>query len=231
MRLSLAPLACALALLAAEAHAQGASEQAKALVGAYELSNAERDKTCNVTLKTDPARGGFKLEFEKPCGDTIAATRDIEAWTFVNDALRFVDARGRVLFDFTEVESGMFEAERRGEGLYFLQNKAAAADLPPAKTADQMAGEWTLSRGAGRPICTMALQNAASNEEGLRLQVRPGCDPFVTRFNPGSWSMDQGQLVLIGRSGDTWRFEQDDENANLWRRLPESAERVTMTKK
>jgi hypothetical protein len=229
MRLSAVPLACVFALIAVEAHAQGASEQARELAGAYELSNAERDKTCIVTLKIDPARGGFKIEFEKPCNDVIPATKDIEAWTLANDAVRFVDARGRTLFDFTEVESGMFEAERRGEGLYFLQNKAAA--LPPVKTAEQMAGEWTLSRGAGRPICAMVLQNAAAGEEGLSLQIRPGCDVFVTRFNPGSWRMDQGQLVLNGRNGDTWRFEQDDENANLWRRLSESAERVTMAKR
>ena len=228
MRLHPAALACLAALIAGEACAQAAGEQAKALAGGYELSNAERDKVCAVTLKTDPARGGFKLELDKPCAEAIPVTREIEAWALVNDALRFIDARGRVLFDFTEVEAGMFEAERRGEGLYFLQNAAAAP--PPPKTAEQMSGEWTLSRNAGRPICTLMLQNTAA-DEGLRLQMRPGCDPLIARFNPVSWRMEQDQLVLSGRNGETWRFEPDDENVNVWRRLSDSAERVTMAKK
>lgn len=227
MRHRIAALALLLAFAAGDARGQAVSEQAKEIAGSYELSNAERDKVCTVTLKTEPARGGFKLEMEK-C-EAIAATREVEAWTLVNDAVRFVDARGRVLFDFTEVESGMFEAERRGEGLYFMQNAAAAP--PPPKTAEQMAGDWNISRGTGQPICTLMLRNAPAADEGLQLQVRAGCDALVTRFGPSSWRMDLGQLVLTGRNGETWRFEQDDENANLWRRLSESAERVSMVKK
>lgn len=228
MRAGPAALVLFLALAGNDVRAQGASEQVKALAGAYELSNSERDKTCALTLKTDPARGGFKLEAEKGC-EAIPAVREIESWALVNDALRFLDARGRTLFDFTEVESGMFEAERRGEGLYFLQNAAAAP--PPPKTAEQMAGEWTIRRNAGQAICTLTLRTANASDEGLQLQVRPGCDPLVTRFAPGSWKMELDQLVLNGRNGETWRFEQDDENASLWKRLSESAERVTMVKK
>jgi hypothetical protein len=222
-------IVCLLAVAPLAAQAQAPSEQVKAVAGAYQLSNTERDKVCNVTLKTDPARGGYKVEFEKPCPEAIPPTKDVEAWALVNDAVRLIDARGRVLFDFTEVESGMFEAERRGEGLYFLQN-AAAPELA-VKSVEQMTGEWNMRRRAGPPICSITLENAPAGDEGLRLRIRPGCDAVVARFNPVSWKMDLGQLVLTSRGGDTWRFEQDDENADLWRRLSDSAEGVTMAKR
>ena len=61
------------------------------------------------------------------------------------------------MIDFTEVESGIFEGLRQGEGVYILQNLAAARSL--AKSMDQMIGDWSIVRGNGRPICGLTLTN------------------------------------------------------------------------
>ena len=57
-----------------------------------------------------------------------------------------IDAKGEPILEFTEVEGGMYEAERRGEGILFMQTAAAAA--PAQRTAEEMIGEWSVVRGA-----------------------------------------------------------------------------------
>src|SRR5262245_35026068 len=43
------------------------SDAAKAMVGKWEFSNADRDKICNLVFRTDPGTVGMKLEFEQGC--------------------------------------------------------------------------------------------------------------------------------------------------------------------
>jgi hypothetical protein len=51
----------------AGAHAQAPiSDEAKAMAeGTWEFSNADRDKRCMLTFRTDPAAAGMRLEFER----------------------------------------------------------------------------------------------------------------------------------------------------------------------
>lgn len=231
MRRSLFLLLALQVTLCADAVAQSATEMARTLAGGWEISNADRDRTCVVTLRADAARIGFKLDLDRNCPIAIPATKDIDAWTLTNETIRLIDPRGRTVFEFGEVESGMYEAERAGEGLYFLQSQAAATT--EFKTAEQMAGDWTMQRG-GAAICQITLAgNAATGQpEGeLALGIRPGCDAAVTRLNPVSWKMDQGELVLIGASGQSWRFAADETQTSIWKRIPETAQPTTMIKK
>ena len=137
----------AMLLLAAGDRACAQSDAVKAMAGSggWEISNADHDKACTVIFKTDAARTGYKLELDAACGTTFPFAKDIEGWTLSNDVIRLIDARGKAVFEFNEVESGMYEAERPGEGLYFLQNASAA---PVMRTPDQMMGEWI-----GRASC------------------------------------------------------------------------------
>ena len=56
----------------AQAPAPEPSDTAKEMVGAWEISNAARDKTCPLTFKLDPGAGGFKLELDEACGTTFS---------------------------------------------------------------------------------------------------------------------------------------------------------------
>jgi hypothetical protein len=40
--------------------------------------------------------------------------------------------------------------------------------------------------------------------------------------------MDNGELVLQSARGQTWRFEEND--ANTWQRLPESADPILLVR-
>ncbi|WP_164075942.1 AprI/Inh family metalloprotease inhibitor, partial [Stenotrophomonas maltophilia] len=63
------------------ARAQDASSLKKEMPGQWELSTTERSKTCVVTLKSDAAAQGYKLELEPACKTALPFTRDIVAWS------------------------------------------------------------------------------------------------------------------------------------------------------
>ena len=131
------------------AAAQDATTLKKDMVGQWELSTTERSKTCVVTLKADAAPQGLKLELEPGCAKALPFAKDIAAWSVKGlDIVRLQDASGQPVIDFTEVESGIFEGVRQNEGVYILQNLAAARSL--AKSMDQMIGDWAMVRGNGQ---------------------------------------------------------------------------------
>lgn len=205
------------------------SEAAKAIVGTWEMSNSDRDKLCNLNFKTDSARGGFKVEFDAACESAIPPLKEVEAWTINNDMLRLLDSRGRTVFEFSEVEVGMFEGERKDEGLYFLQTAASAAVFTPKRSSDQMAGEWTMTK-SDKPVCSLTLTSTPTKGfDEFRLALKSPCDPAMTRLNPNVWRMDRGELVLASPNGQAWRFEESE--PLKWRRVPEGADAIALVKK
>ena len=203
------------------AHAQDVTTLKKDMVGQWELSTTERSKTCVVTLKGDGTPQGMKLELEPGCAAALPFTKDIAAWSIAGlDIVRLQDASGQPVIDFTEVESGILEGLRQGEGIYILQNLAAARSL--AKSMDQMIGDWAMVRGNGQTICGLTLTNNEADKDNFQVFLKPKCDPAVAAFAPTQWRLDRGQMLLMSQSGETWQFEADD-NAQ-WRRVPDTAD-------
>ena len=215
----------ALLACASPVRAQDASTLKKDMVGQWELSTTERSKTCVVTLKGDATAQGLKLELEPGCAAALPFTKDITAWNVRGlDIVRLQDAAGQPVIDFTEVESGIFEGLRQGEGIYILQNLAAARSL--AKSMDQMIGDWSMVRGKGVVICGLTLTNTEAGQDNFQVFLKPKCDPAIAAFAPTQWRLDRGQMLLLSAKGDTWQFEADD-NAQ-WRRVPDSADPLIM---
>ncbi len=210
---------------ASPAWTQDAATLKKDMVGQWELSTTERSKTCVVTLKSESAPQGLKLELEPGCAAALPFTKDIAAWNIKGlDIVRLQDAAGQPVIDFTEVESGIFEGMRTGEGIYILQNLVAARSL--AKSMDQMIGDWAMVRGNGQPICGLTLTNTEATADNFAVFLKPRCDPAVAAFAPTVWRLERGELLLMSNSGEVWRFEADD-NAQ-WRRVPDSADPLIM---
>jgi hypothetical protein len=217
---------------AADAPSQAAPELAGAppprtMVGTWEFSNADREKTCAITFRNDAAKAGKRLDFDPACAKMFAFVPEIVGWRQNdNDFLRLLDAQGNSVLEFSEVETGIFEAPKPGEGILFIQNPT---DLGPApKTAEQIAGEWTLVRRTGQRVCGLNLSNEASGEEFV-VRLQQPCEQIVTRFGPATWQMDRGELVLHAANGQTWRFEEQDDAK--WHRLPETASPLLMMRK
>jgi hypothetical protein len=228
MRRSLLPIVALLlaAALAPLARAQEATNLKKAMIGQWELATTDRSKTCVVTLKNDAAPQGFKLELEPGCAAALPFAKDIAAWSIkgLDDIVRLQTAAGEAVVDFTEVETGIFEGLRQGEGVYILQNLAAARSL--AKSMDQMIGDWSMVRSNGNAICGLTLTNTDAGNDNFQVFLKPKCDSTVAAFAPTQWRLDHGQMILFSDRGETWRFEADD-NAQ-WRLVPDSADPLIM---
>jgi protease inhibitor Inh len=205
----------------------------KDMVGQWELSTTERSKTCVVTLKPDtgppgpgPAQGqALKLELEPGCAAALPFTKDIKAWSVKGlDIVRLQDGTGESVIDFTEVETGIFEGLRTNEGVYILQNLAAARSL--AKSMDQMIGDWAMVKSDGNPICGLTLTNNDAGNDNFQVFLKPKCDSKVAAFAPSQWRLERGQIMLMSDKGEIWRFEADD-NAQ-WRLVPDSADPLIM---
>lgn len=230
MRLGIAVALCLSLAAGGEAAAQAApplSEAVKGMIGGWEMSNADRDRTCIITFKLDAAGPGRALELDKNCTATFPNLKEVAAWTIgKDDALRLIDARGRLVIEFNEVENGLFESAHSSDSLYFLQTVAAAEGRE--HTPDRMFGRWAFAYANRRPICHIELANTAADTESFALQVAPGCDALVAGFGPKSWRMDRGQLVLLSTSGEAWRFEEGD--PATWRRIPEGRQPLLLTR-
>ncbi len=208
-----------------QARAQDAATLKKNMVGQWELSTTERSKTCVVTLKSDATPQGLKLELEPGCAAALPFTREITGWSIKGlDIVRLQDAAGQPVIDFTEVESGILEGLRQGEGIYILQNLAAARSL--AKSMDQMIGDWSMVHGNGQVVCGLTLTNTEASPDNFQVFLKPKCDPAVAAFAPTEWRLEHGQMLLMSKSGETWQFEADD-NAQ-WRKVPDSADPLIM---
>ena len=195
---------------------QALNESAKTMIGAWEFSNADRDRVCTVTFSADRSGSGYKVEFDARCSDLFPLVRDITAWTYPdNDLLNLLDSKGKSLIQFSEVETGIFEAPTPGLGVLFLQN-AAEAGAPP-RPAEEVAGDWALVRGAGRPLCVLTLTTNPGSE-GFALSVKPGCAASIAQLGFNRWQMDRGELLIGQARGNPWRFESVD--ANSWQRVP-----------
>jgi hypothetical protein len=212
-------------VLALPAMAQQQDALKKEMIGQWELSTTERSKTCVVTMKNEGSSQALKLELEPSCAAALPFTKGITAWSIKGlDIVRLQDGAGAPVIDFTEVESGIFEGLREGEGVYILQNLAAARSL--AKSMDQMIGDWQMVRSNGRPICGLTLTNTEATGDNFQVFLKPKCDPAIAAFGPVQWRLERGQIILMSKTGETWQFEADD-NAQ-WRRVPDSADGLVM---
>jgi hypothetical protein len=220
------------AVIAAPAMAQvppqptGLGDAGKALLGTWEFSNADRDKICSARFKTDRTSAGYKVEFDKNCANLFPLVNEIAGWVFPEgDLLKLLDAQGRALAEFSEVEDGIYEAPTPGVGVLFLQKADAAG--PPPKPPEQVAGDFALARGRRAPICAFTL-SATPAQEGFALTVKPGCDAAIARLGFAQWRLDRGELFLMPARGNPWRFEEIENGA--WRRLPEVADPYILTR-
>jgi hypothetical protein len=189
-------------------------------MGGWEISNSDRDKRCALSFSSDPVPGGLKVALDPDCANAFPAFKDITAWTLgPKDVVQLIGATGAAIIEFAQVESGMYEGHREGEGLFFMQ--AQAALKAEVRNPEQMFGDWKLLRELEKPLCTLTLSNTADGEGGFKLIVKPGCNAVIADFGLARWKLDSDQLILSGRDG-IWRFSESDPTA--WERIPLSTD-------
>ncbi len=201
-------------------------EQATALLGPWEFSNADRDRRCTATFSNAAVPGGYKVEFDANCVNLFPFIAQIAGWRLPdNDNLFLFDAAGKTLAEFSEVEAGMFEAPTPGVGVLFLQNAAAAAPAP--KRPDEVAGDWTIA--GQNTLCEISLATAIASGSDMRLTIKPGCRDDIAKLNFTRWRIEGSELLLLPAQGTPWRFVEND--SDNWRRIPETNDPVNLIRR
>ena len=77
-------------------------------------------------------------------------------------------------------------------------------------------------------LCSLTLTMNVSGDDAFALTVKPGCDSALARLNFTRWRIDRDELMLSPARGNPWRFEEDD--SKTWRRVPESADPITLVR-
>jgi hypothetical protein len=219
----------ALAVVAATVGARAetaVSEAVQRMAGPWEISNLDRDRRCSLTFSARVTPVGFRVALDSQCKAAFPSLGDVVGWQFgEKDVLRLVNIKGAAVMRFTEVESGLYESERGADGLLFLQTQAAL--MLEIRTVEQIIGDWTLLREAGKPLCRLTLSGQESAPDRYRVLVKPGCDLAITTFNLRTWQLDRDQLVLTGREG-VWRFFESQ--ATVWERVPLSVDPLLLVR-
>lgn len=208
-------------------HASEADALKSSMVGQWELSTTDRNRTCVLTLSAEGPASAMKLALEPDCAKALPFTADIAGWSVKGlDIVRLQDGAGHPVIDLSEVESGILEGVRQGEGVYILQNLESAREA--TRSIDYMIGNWVMERGSGSPVCGLTLTNTESGSDTFAVFLKPRCDLAVANFAPKYWKLERGDLQLISEHGEAWHFQADD-NAQ-WRRVPEGAEPLILVR-
>ena len=207
---------------AAQTPAPGAIDPAelRALAANYELANADGDRKCKIALDQKPAGSAFTLVYDRPaCTKLFGFLGEVTAWApGPAGSIKFVRANGRLVAEFTEGVGGIYEAIREGDAVYFLANLQFVDPKEFAQPAD-LVGNWNIARPTGTAVCQLVFTDQPSQDEGFQLSVQPGCDATLLRFDPASWRLERGDVVLQSKQGERLRFGKQE--GGDWAKVPE----------
>lgn len=203
------------------------AQAAQRLAEAYQLTNADGDRACPLTLTTKgvraPASLGhplFALEFDRAaCAGQITFAADIASWSpGPGDSIRLHATSGKLVAEFTEGAGGTWEALRERDGVYFLVNPRLAEAAPVAQP-DDLFGLWRLSRGVDTPFCTLMFGEQPFGDGDYPLAPDEDCTALLGTLEPERWRLEAGDLLLLGDGGRSLRFAAQEDGS--WMKVPE----------
>ncbi|MBB3772320.1 hypothetical protein FHS55_002932 [Angulomicrobium tetraedrale] len=232
--------------LGSSARAQGAAggtpaEAAAQLADVYQLTNADGDRICPLTLSVKRAKeaprgaaasgagaAAFAIDFDRPaCAATILFSADIASWSpGPGNSIHLLNGAGQLVAEFTEGVGGNWEALREGDGVYFLVNPRLA-DSAATQPGD-LVGLWELAGANGTPACRVQLAEETVKPGMYRLAPDAACAALLGRTLPDRWRLDGGDLVLETAGGDRVRFASSEDGA--WTKVPEDSRPLLLSR-
>jgi hypothetical protein len=214
---------------AAQQAAKPDPEAVRALAANYELTNADGDRKCPMTLDAKPAVPVLTLVFDRPaCVALFAFLSDVAGWLpGPAGSIRFMRANARPVLEFTEGVGGTYEGIREGDAVYFLTNLQYSDPADAPQFADLL-GDWNLSRPGGAAICRISLTDEPAANESFAARVDANCDATITRFGPVAWRLERGDVLLLARNGDKLRFGRQE--GGDWMKIPDTPRPLMMSR-
>jgi len=225
------------------------------LSGIWELSVGGANSKCRLALqmKLEPSSNLQPVRIPLACLRVLPALVDVNGWAVTTDGhLQLDDRGGRAILDFTERGSGEFSASGPQGEVYLrsaasggLTNeetrpapvgKANAAVNPVPKedrvaaAADGAAGRYSILREGGKDTgCMLTLADPGHVKGAAKALLAPACrDQGMVIFDPVSWQLISGRLVLTARKGHKAHF--DPQPDGTWKKDPAEGKSLTLKK-
>jgi hypothetical protein len=221
------------AALATPAAAQQAPkpdpEAVRGLAANYELTNADGDRKCPMTLDAKPAGPALTLIFNRAeCVPLFAFLSDVAGWLpGPGGSIRLTRANARPVLEFTEGVGGTYEGIREGDAVYFLTNLQYSDPADAPQFAD-LVGAWNLSRPGGAAICRINLTDEPAASDSFAARVDANCDATIARFGPVAWRLERGDVLLLAKNGDKLRFGRQE--GGEWTKIPDTPRPLVMSR-
>jgi hypothetical protein len=197
--------------------------------GQWELSLADTNRKCRVTLRPDPAAGAYAIAMPAGCRRALPILADVLGWTAAADELKLTDLTGNVVLQFTGSSDPTNLTAKGPEGETYSLVPAApgprlvrtapavvaqataaapadqtAAAAPPVPNVDAIPGRYDILRAKGKDTnCQLTLDGKLKAPKGSKkATLAPACrDQGIVIFDPVGWRLDKGRLTLVARKG------------------------------
>ena len=223
--------------------APAAAREPADVAGVWDLSLPTSHASCRVILQAQRSdRGDYFLGMPAPCRHAMPGVERVGRWTMPDPMhLSLEDPSGTAVLTFVALDNGFSAAAP--EGTYALaqigaappaarlrEPEPAAAIVPvvgkrPATSEarerlSDLAGRYAVMREKHDTGCMVTLDDKTRGKGGGdRAQLAPGCrDQGIVIFDPSSWQIVKGELVLTARAGHKARLQKDD--TGVWQKDP-----------
>ncbi len=222
-------------------------------IGEWDLSLSKGPNSCRLALRGEAVHGGFFVGMPAGCRHALPILSNVVSWTLPGgNHLDLADVYGKSLLDFAMASPGRFTAAGpHGETyrLTFAENaplpstnqpagethaaptREAAATTSqvnnpprvPMRPAD-VAGRYAVLREAGRDTGCMVTLDASS-----KAFLAPACrDQGIVIFDPASWRIVGGRLVLTARKGHSTQLDLQPDGT--WLKDPKDGAALSLKK-
>lgn len=237
---------------ARSAPATPALNSPEAAVGLWNITLSASPNSCRLTLRGEAVHGGFFVGVPPACRHGLPILANVVSWTLPGaNRLDLADVYGKSLLDFSTAPGGRLTAAGPAGETYqlaFVENapapptnqpaaetqvpkaqQAATASQPvnppraPVRPAD-VVGRYAVLRSGGRDTGCMVTLDA-----NTKAFLAPACrDQGIVIFDPASWRLIGGRLVLTARKGHTAKLDMQPDGT--WLKDPKDGAALMLKK-
>jgi hypothetical protein len=199
--------------------------------GIFDIRASKGPNSCRITLWPEGAKGKFPVSMPAGCNKAFPGLlAKVKNWTLGMDgAIALADDKIVSLVEFREVNGKLLSAEintltyelkpadagwfKRQTGGSRTDVASATAKVPDADELNRIVGTYAIAREKGKTFqsasdCKVTLSSQTALKAGtMKADLVDGCqDRGMQIFNPSSWRIDGGRLLLVSRKGHDIAF-------------------------
>lgn len=185
------------------------------MAGPFILEQGSGGPQCRVALSTEAAIHAFAIDIPETCHSDFPELVEVAGWTILEDGtLRLTDALGKGLYEFTEIESGLFlMSGPPGFSMVNVDEGDFTETQPIEIFPEQRAGAYVLSQVEAPELarCELTLLPEPGGEDWYNAAVDVACPQELTRFEIIGWRPLANGVALIGKPGEIGTLTDSDQ--------------------